>query len=270
MAAAVADVRKGMRVLDAGGAEQGVVDAVEGERIKVMPRGVSGKGEHWLPMSAIECVDDAVHIDRAASGEGGHFGLPPLRNAAVAGSQRRSNYYLPWVIGAVLLALLIIAAIALGNRHNDTGSAGVALPNGRTVAVAPGSLNDDVQRFLASTEPAPRTFSFDTLDFDNGKAEIPSRAEQGVATLAQILAAYPDARVEVVGYGDVHKDATARANATLGQRRAAAIAGALVARGVPTDSIEPVSGDDPAYVAATPPPAGDAGNRHADLVVVRK
>src|SRR3569623_1393691 len=157
MAAAVADVRKGMRVLDAGGAEQGVVDAVEGERIKIMPRGVSGKGEHWLPMSAIECVDDAVHIDRAASGEGGHFGLPPLRNAAVAGSQRRSNYYLPWVIGAVLLALLIIAAIALGSR------------------------NEDVQRFLASTEPAPRTFSFDTLDFDNGMtiARVARRRRRG-------------------------------------------------------------------------------------------
>lgn len=213
----------------------------------------------------MRCISIARRAGRAA--------ISACRRCAtprVAGSQRRSNYYLPWVIGAVLLALLIIAAIALGNRHNDTASAGVALPNGRTVAVAPGSLNEDVQRFLASTEPAPRTFSFDTLDFDNGKADIPSRAEQGVATLAQILAAYPDARVEVVAYGDAHKDAKARADATLGQRRAAAIAGALVARGVPTDSIEPVSGDDPAYVAATPPPAGDAGNRHADLVVVRK
>ena len=270
MAAAVADVRKGMRVLDAGGAEQGVVEAVDGERIKVMPRGVSGSGEHWLPMSAIARVDDAVHIDRAASGAGGRFGLPPLRNAAVAGSRRRGNYYLPWVIGGVVLALLIIAAIAMGNRRNDAGSAGVALPNGRTVAVAPGSLNDDVQRFLASTAPARRTFSFDTLDFDSGKAEIPSRVEEGVITLAQILSAYPDARVEVVGYGDARKNAKDRGDPTLGQRRAAAIAGALVARGVPTDAIEPVSGDDPAYVAAAPPPAGDAGMRHADLVVVRK
>jgi outer membrane protein OmpA-like peptidoglycan-associated protein len=270
MAAVITDVRKGMRVLDAGGAEQGVVDAVEGERIKVAARGISGGPERWLPLSAVERVDDAVHIDRAASGAGGRFGLPPLRNAAVAGSRGRSNYYLPWVIGAVVLALLIIVVATMRGRGDDAAGARVILPSGRAVAVAPGSLNDDVQRFLASTEPAPRTFSFDTLDFDGGKADVPSRAEPGLGTLAQILAAYPAARVEVIGYGDPRKDAKDRPDPTLGQRRAAAIAGALVARGVPTDAIEPISGDDPAYIAATPPPAGDAGDRHADLVVVRK
>jgi outer membrane protein OmpA-like peptidoglycan-associated protein len=244
MAAAMADVKKGMR-------------------------GVSGGGEHWLPLSAIERVDDAVHIDRAASGAGGHFGLPPLRNAAVAGSRRRGNYYLPWLLGGLLLLLLLAAWTFRGNNPDKTAS-GVTLPGGRTVAVAPGSLNDDVQRFLASTEPAPRTFSFDTLDFDGGKAEIPSRAEPGLGTLAQIIAAYPAARVGVIGYGDPRKDAKDRPDPALGQRRAAAIAGALVARGVPTDAIEPISGDDPAYVAASPPPVSEAGNRHADLVVVRK
>lgn len=270
MAAVMADVRKGMRVLDAGGAEQGMVDAVEDERIKVAPRGVSGTGAHWLPMSAIERVDDAVHIDRAASGASGGFGLPPLRNAAVAGSRPRRNYYLPWAIGAAVLALLVIVALTVGNRGHDAAASGVVLPSGRTVAVAPGSLNDDVQRFLASTEPAPRTFSFDTLDFDKGKAEIPSRADPGLGTLAQIIAAYPATRVEVIGYGDPRKDAKDRPDPTLGQRRAAAIAGALVARGVPTDVIQPVSGDDPSYVSATPPPLNDGGNRHADIVVVRK
>jgi outer membrane protein OmpA-like peptidoglycan-associated protein len=270
MAAAIADVRKGMRVLDAGGAEQGVVDQVDGERIKVTPRGVSGGGEHWLPFAAVERVDDAVHIDRAASGGGGARGLPPLRNGAVAGSRPRSNYYLPWVIGAAVLALLIIVALSLRNRDDDAATTGITLPSGRSVAIAPGSLNDDVQRFLASTEPAPRTFNFDTLAFDDGKAVIPSRAEPGLGTLAQILAAYPHTYVQVVGYGGPRKDAKDRPDPTLGQRRAAAIAGALVARGVPTDVIEPISGDDPVYVAATPPPAGDAGNRHADLVVVRK
>jgi len=269
MAAVMADVRKGMRVLDAGGAEQGVVETVEGDRIKVAARGVSGGGERWLPFSAVERVDDAVHIDRAASGAGGR-GLPPLRNPAVAGSRPRGNYYLPWVIGAAVLALLVIAAVAWRARDHAVAASGVALSNGRTVAVAPGSLNDDVQRFLASTEPAPRTFSFDTLDLDRGKTEIPSRAEPGLATLAQILAAYPDALVEVIGYGDARKNAQDRPDPTLGQRRAAAIAGALVARGVPTDAIEPISGDDPAYIAATPPPSGDTGNRHADLVVTRK
>lgn len=269
MAAAMADVKEGMRVLDASGAEQGLVDKVEGERIRVAPRGVSGGGEHWVPLSAIERVDDAVHIDRAASGMGGRFGLPPLRNAAVAGSRRRSNYYLPWVIAAAVLALLIVAVLTLRNRDQHA-AAGIVLPNGRTVVVAPGSLDDDVQRFLASTEPAPRTFSFDLLDFDTGKAAVPSHAEPGLTTLAQILAAYPATRVEVVGYGDPRKDAKDRPDPTLGQRRAAAIAGALVTRGVPTDAIEPVSADDPAYVAATPPPAGDTGDRRADLVILRK
>ena len=270
MTEAMADVRKGMRVLDAGGAEQGVVDEVEAERIRFSRRGVSGGSERWLPRSAIERVDDAVHIERGASGEAGRFGLPPLRNAAVPGSRRRSNYFLPWVSGAGGIALLIVAALALRNRDHDKAAAGIVLPNGRTVVVAPGSLNDNAQRFLASTEPAPRTFSFDLLDFDTGKAAVPSHAEPGLTTLAQILAAYPATRVEVVGYGDPRKDVKDRPDPTLGQRRAAAIAGALVTRGVPTEAIEPVSADDPAYVAATPPPAGDAGNRRADLVILRK
>lgn len=265
MAAAMADVRKGMRVLDAGGAEQGMVDAVEGERLRVAPRGLGRGPERWVPLSAIECVDDAVHIARPSA-----RGFPSLRNAAVVGSRPRGNYYLPWLIGAVAIALLIALVLTLRHRDQQAAPSGVVLPNGRTVAVAPGSLNDDVQRFLASTEPAPRTFSFDMLDFDDAPAAIPARAEPGLAGLAQIIAAYPDARVQVIGYGDARKNAKDRADPTLGQQRAAAIAGVLVARGVPTDAITPLSGDDPAYVAATPPPASNGGERHADLVVTHK
>ena len=51
---------------------------------------------------------------------------------------------------------------------------------------------------------------------------------------------------------------------------AAAIAGALVAKGVPTDAIEVVSGDDPGFVGTTPPAAAKPGARRADLIVERK
>ena len=280
------NIRKGMQVLDHRGTVHGMVDAADGDRLRVMRRGVSGPEGHWISVTAVEWVDHAVHLIQGA----GDFGAAAItgsgtgakqapRHPAEFGKRRWYAVPLPWFVGLVGLAL--VGVVALSAMHGGIGGAGqaaatgVTLPGGHSVAVAPGSLEDDLQRFLASAEPAPRIFTLKAFEFDEGEAAIPPGAASELKTLAGILAAYPRARVEVVGYADIPKSVRiaidVQTAAELGRRRAAALAGALIAAGVPARSIEPVSGNDPDYIeSVTPATAKDASDRHPDLIVIRK
>jgi outer membrane protein OmpA-like peptidoglycan-associated protein len=279
------NIRKGMRVLDHRGTLHGTVDAVKAGRVRIMRRGVDGMEGHWMPAGAVEWVDHAVHLFQGANDVGvgaitgsGTGEKPAPRHPAEFGEKRWRGIPLPWFVGLVGLVLVAVVATTVmrGDRRGASqGTAGVALPGGHNVSVAPGGLADDLQRFLASGQPVPRTFIFRTIDFDEGEAAIPSGTMGDVNTVARILAAYPKARVQVVGYADVPKNVRVAVDvqtaAELGRRRAAALAGALTAAGVPHGAIEPLSGNDPDYIDnVTPATAKDAGDRHPDLIVTRK
>ncbi|HSI17037.1 MAG TPA: DUF2171 domain-containing protein [Sphingomonas sp.] len=275
-----------MQVLDHRGTVHGTVDVTKGDQLRVMKRGVTGLEGHWMPITAVEWVDHAVHLLQGASDIGvgaisgsaaGARQLP--RHPAESGKRPWYRIPLPWFVG---LATLALAGLVVTNAMRDrtggaagSGPTGVALPGGHSVAIAPGGLEDDLQRFLASAEPAPRIFTLKALDFVEGDATVPTGATGELRTLAGILAAYPRAHVEVVGYADVPKNVRTAVDvqtaAELGRRRAVALAAAMIAAGVPGKAIEPVSGNDPDYIdCITPATTKDARDRHPDLIITRK
>ena len=205
--------------------------------------------------------------------------------------------WLPWLIGAlVLLALLFLLLRSCGHQPAttvtntettttttvtntaDTGNTvaatppvgveQVTLPNGKSVGLEPKTLNYELQRFLASSNPTPQTFTFDRLNFATDSAELPADAQDTVGALAQILTAYPNAKVQLNGYAD--STGSDPHNVQLGAQRAAAVAKALTAQGVAADRVKTATGgaSNPVYTNANS--QGRAENRRTELVVLSK
>ena len=129
--------------------------------------------------------------------------------------EKKKTNWLAWI----LLGLGILAALlALSRCHKreaavvapvTTAPAGtpatppvavqhITLPGGKVVDLAPKTLNYDLQAFLASSDPAPRTFNFDNLNFDTASSQIRTEDQPTLSALSQILAAYPKATVRLV------------------------------------------------------------------------
>src|SRR3569623_2788384 len=148
-----------MRVLDHRGTIHGTVDTLEAEQFRITRRGMNGLEEHWMPFAAVEWVDHAVHL---------HQGMSETGAIGGAGGGARSRWLrwparpLAWT-GALggLAQLAVDASHAMRSASGAPGpgrAAGVALPGGRSVTVAPGSVADDLQHFLGSPPPVPRPF----------------------------------------------------------------------------------------------------------------
>ena len=199
--------------------------------------------------------------------------------------------WLRWLLAAIGLLLLLLlfrncshheAAVTTTNTTTTTttSSAGapagtppvavekVALPGGKTVDLEPKTLNYELQRFLASPDPAPRTFTFDRLNFATDSAELPGDAQATVGALAQILAAYPKARVQLTGYAD--STGTEPHNVDLGAQRAEAVAKALAAQGVAADRMKTATGGSSNPTDTNASSQGRAENRRTELVVLAK
>ena len=201
--------------------------------------------------------------------------LPPLRNPTVEGATPRRNFMLPWVLGGLALLALILA---LATCEGDKDGREVRTANGEVPAVVtprvagapliPGTLAYDLDRFMGSKDGLPRTFTFDTVNFDSGTANLRGADDADLNDIARVLAAYPDSRAAVVGYADARGDSNF--NRDLGANRARAVVTALAARGVPTERLEARSGGetDPAATNATP--GGRFENRRTELVILKR
>lgn len=205
-----------------------------------------------------------------------------------------SKNWLPWILGSLaLLALLIFglrscdnkepAALApvgdnvavpqepvapVGNIAMAAGEESVPLPGGGSVMVATGTIGYQLQRYLASNEPTPKTFQFERLNFDTAKADVRAIDRPTIDGLAQILKAYPNSRVRVVGYADAR--GAAGPNADLGLNRAKAVAAALGGGGVAADRIETGTGGEANATDTNTTAQGQAENRRTELVVLKK
>ena len=198
--------------------------------------------------------------------------------------ENKKTNWLAWI----LLALGILAALfALSrcNRHDAVAVAPVAapagtpatppvvvqhvtLPGGKVVDLEPKTLNYDLQAFLESADPAPRTFTFDKLNFDTASSAIRSDDAPTLNALSQILAAYPKSVVRLVGYADARgSDAV---NAKLGADRAASVAKALIDTGIDPKRVTTASGGDSNPVGSNATAGGQFENRRTELVVTSK
>lgn len=291
-------IREHMEVVGSDGLHIGTVDHVEGDRIKLTRKDSPDGAHHYVPLSDVVRTDNRVHLSTTAAALGlgavagqtaykaddGSAPFPPIKNIQAHG-RPRGNFYLPWIVGLIGLLLLVLLFRSctaedmsprtdptLGDAPPAAGTAAlpvetVTLPGGRTVQLAPGSLNYELQRFLASGDATPRTFTFDRLNFDTGASRIRAEDQPTVDALGDILAAYPAARGRVVGYTDARGGAGA--NAQLGLQRANEVVSALAAKGV-TGRFEAASGGEtnPADTNATDP--GRFENRRTELVVTAK
>jgi outer membrane protein OmpA-like peptidoglycan-associated protein len=207
---------------------------------------------------------------------------------------KKSRPWWLWLIPLVLLGLLFLALRSCGDDEETTTTTTdqtttttqpgatttpaaaspalpverVTLPGGRSVEMAPNTLNYELQQYLASPAPAPRRFTFDGLNFATGSAEMPADAQATTAALAQILQSYPNARVRIEGYADAR--GSEGANAQLGARRAETVATALINAGVQPARVTAASGGESNPVDTNATTQGQAENRRTDLVVTAK
>jgi outer membrane protein OmpA-like peptidoglycan-associated protein len=200
--------------------------------------------------------------------------------------KKKGFKWLPWLLLALgILALLL--ALSRCNRDETTVVAPVAsptpnagvdgaaagagavvatTPNAGTSAAADGTSG--LGSFLAGTEPTPRTFQFEKLNFDTAQSSVRAADAAEIDQIAATLQQYPNARIRIAGYADAR--GTEPANVALGKARADNIKEALVGKGIDAGRIDTVSGgeNDPVDTNATA--SGRFENRRTELVVTAR
>ena len=145
----------------------------------------------------------------------------------------------------------------------------MTLPGGQTVSLETSALNYELQRYLASSEPAPRTFTFDKLNFDTGVGGDPFRGP-GECRRA---GANPERLSEGAGRRSsaiptrAARTPAMRSSGRSGRSRSVT---ALTAKGVGKERVTARSGGEgnPADTNATA--QGQFENRRTELVVTAK
>lgn len=190
--------------------------------------------------------------------------------------------WLPWLLLALgLLALLLFAmrrsgrddaAVAPATTATAAGANGA---NGAVIATtldAAGSAaaagTSGLGTYLAGSEPAPRTFTFEKLNFDTAKSAIRAADAAEIDQVAATLKQYPNARIRIAGYADAR--GTEPANMALGKARADAVKGALVARDIAAGRIETATGGESDPVDTNATASGRFENRRTELVVTAR
>lgn len=183
--------------------------------------------------------------------------------------------WLPWL----LLALGILALLFALSRCNREDTAAVAPAPTATptevVASTPNAGSADalvgtsgLGTYLAGTEPLPRTFTFEKLNFDTAKSNIRPADAAEVNEVAATLKQYPNSRIRIAGYADAR--GTDAANMALGKARADSVKSALVAQGINAGRIETVSGGETDPVDTNATAGGRFENRRTELVVTAR
>jgi outer membrane protein OmpA-like peptidoglycan-associated protein len=279
----------GLEVLTSDGVLLGRVEKLHGETIALTATGAAPGAPRQVPLALVARVDRHVHlnVDRAgidkhpaaaaspAAAEAPIEGpLPPVRNPAVGNARPRGNYYLPYVLGGLLLLLLLFGLLRGCDSDEDdredrrplvTQGAEGKSAGGRYES---GTIAYELDRFLASGEPAPRTLSFERLNFDTGSAAVRQQDVADLDQIAQVLNANPGARIAIIGYTDAL--GSGRANARLGRQRAEAIVEGLVTRGIAADRLEGRSGGEDQPVGSNRRAEGRAENRRTELIVLSR
>jgi outer membrane protein OmpA-like peptidoglycan-associated protein len=106
----------------------------------------------------------------------------------------------------------------------------IALPDGATINAPPGSTSEQIASFLASRETAPRRFEPGGNEFNSWSGEPTPESQARLVAFTQLLKAYPNATVQIIGYTDNIGDAAA--NQKLSQDRADSVVRRLVESGI--------------------------------------
>ena len=187
----------------------------------------------------------------------------------------KSVNWLAWLA----LALGLLALIWALTRHRDVTTTTENVTTTAAPAVAPVAAGTPVAAtttasvgtlgaFLAGTDAAPRTFTFDTMHFATASTALTATDKTTVEDVATVLAKYPTTNVKIVGYADARGNAAA--NEKLGLDRANSVKAALTAKGIDASRIATGSGGDADPVDTNATASGQAENRRTELVVVNR
>lgn len=149
----------------------------------------------------------------------------------------------------------------------------VQLPNGKVLDAYKGGIEDELVTFLktdwkslSADSLKNRWFNFDNLNFNSGTAVLVPESEKQLDNIAEILKAFPDAKIKIGGYTDVTGNAAA--NKKLSQDRADAAKNGLDKRGVGKQVIGAEGyGSQYAKYPATASDAEKATDRHVSVSV---
>ena len=292
-------IMKHMEVRASDGSRIGVVDEVEGERIKLTKNDSPDGQHHYVPLSDVTRVDEHVHLSTtrqavygaaAALGAAGAAGaagmtgatasetadpLPHVLNRQVEGAKPRGNFYLPWILGAIGLLLLLLLLTRCFNHkeavtpvETNTTQTETTMSTNDVVAATPTADVSGLGSYLGGNEGLPRTFTFGKLNFDTAKSDIRADDQAEIGQIASTLKQYANAKVKIVGYADARGAATA--NAMLGEHRADAVKAALVKAGIDGSRIATGTGVESTPVDTNATGAGQFENRRTELVVTSR
>jgi len=114
----------------------------------------------------------------------------------------------------------------------------VSLPDGTKLQAYPGGIEDQLVKFVQSSEYKSGTndslkekwFNFDDLNFKFGTTELVPESKRQLDNIVAILKAFPDVKIKIGGYTD--KKGNDAANKKLSDDRAKAVKSALEKSGV--------------------------------------
>ena len=191
--------------------------------------------------------------------------------------EKKKTNWLAWLLLALGILALLFALSKCG-KHDEAVVAPVdntAMADNAVVAETPNAPSADalagtsgLGTYLGGTEPTPRTFTFEKLNFDTAKSAIRPADQAEVDQIAGVLKRYGTTKVRIAGYADAR--GSDPANLKLGKDRADAVKAALVAKGIDGGRIETVSGGEKDPVDTNATAAGQAENRRTELVVTQR
>ncbi|WP_420139451.1 OmpA family protein [Sphingomonas sp.] len=143
----------------------------------------------------------------------------------------------------------------------------ILLPDS-AISVERGSTEEKLAAFLKSDRPAPNTFRFTGTEFAPWQTNPNPGTLRTMYAVAQILRAYPNSRVTLVGHTD--NDGTPEQNLALSRARVQRMADLLIRSGIQERRITIDGRGMTQPIADNATPAGRAQNRRIELIVTAK
>ncbi len=178
----------------------------------------------------------------------------------------------------LVVPLLAVAACGRGEKAPDANAQAsvavesrtelIGLPNGATITVERGSVGQQLATYLASTDPAPRSFQIGGDQFADWSATARPEVRAMVPGLVELLKSYPAVRLRIVGHTDNVGDAAA--NLKLSQDRAETARRHLVDAGIAEARIEVEGKGLTQPIADNATVEGRGRNRRIELIVIAK
>jgi OOP family OmpA-OmpF porin len=165
-----------------------------------------------------------------------------------------------------------VAAPAIAPPASTMGRPGsITLPNGTTLAVPAGGVETRFVAFISDSSRHPSDssfFDFDRLMFATNSPNLLPQSDEQLASVAKILAAYPNVKVKIAGYTD--NVGSPAANQRLSAQRAEAVKTALIKDGASASQLTSEGYGEKNPEADNSTETGRVQNRRVALIVLRK